>query len=163
MMRRGFTIIELLVASLLLGMLISVLTMVFSQSSIAWRTGVAGVADLDTVRQNVAEIRDEADNAYVWNNEVHRLLGLWDSHGKLRQRAWDVGGGLDENDHAKFLQARGGSLGDSMTLKDIKLISVGSGDAGGSFKTYMVNVMSAGPDKEFNTWDDIWSYPDEFD
>ena len=46
-MRRGFTILELLVASLLLGMLVTILTMIFNQSSIAWRTGVAGVADLD--------------------------------------------------------------------------------------------------------------------
>ena len=67
-MKRGFTILELLVASMLLGMLVTILTMLFNQSSIAWRTGVAGVADLDEVRTNVAELRDEADNAYVWNN-----------------------------------------------------------------------------------------------
>ena len=45
-MKKGFTILELLVASLLLGMLMTILTMIFNQSSIAWRTGVAGVADL---------------------------------------------------------------------------------------------------------------------
>ena len=58
-MKRGFTILELLVASLLLGMLVTILTMIFNQSSIAWRTGVAGVADLDDARANMAELRDE--------------------------------------------------------------------------------------------------------
>ena len=80
-----------LVASMLLGMLLTVLTMLFNQSSISWRTGVAGVADLDEVRDNIAEVREEADNAYIWDNEVHRLIGLWDDRGNLRTRAWDVG------------------------------------------------------------------------
>ena len=34
-MRKGFTIIELLVASLLLGLIVTILTMIFNQSSIA--------------------------------------------------------------------------------------------------------------------------------
>ena len=161
-MNKGFTIIELLVASLLLGMLVSILTMIFNQSSIAWRTGVAGVADLDTVRQNVAEIREEADNAYIWNDEVHRILSLWDEKGELRTRAWDVGSEEESDTAAQFLRARGGNLDDKAELDDFKIISVGSGDSGGSIKTYTVNVKSAGPDKEFDTWDDIWSFPDEF-
>ena len=68
-MRRGFTILELLVAALLLGMLVTVLTMVFNQSSIAWRTGVAGLIDMDDVRENIANIRDEADSIYIWNKQ----------------------------------------------------------------------------------------------
>ena len=111
MMKRGFTIIEVLVASLLLGMLVSILTMMFNQSSIAWRTGVAAVEDLDEVRINIANLRDEADNAYVWNNQERRIIG--------------------------------------------------GGRGTGGVKTYTVNVKSAGPDREFNTFDDIWSYPDE--
>ena len=85
-MKKGFTILELLVASLLLGMLMTILTMIFNQSSIAWRTGVAGVADLDDVRDNVAEVREEADNAYIWNDKVHRILGLWDDDGRQFRR-----------------------------------------------------------------------------
>ena len=161
-MKKAFTIIELLVASLLLGMLVTVLTMIFNQSAIAWRTGVAGVADLDLVRQNDAEIRDEADNAYIWNNEVHRILGLWDDQGQLRTRAWDVGNERKSENQAAFLQSRGGSLNDSSRLSDFRVISVGNGDSGGGIKTYTVNVKSAGPDREFDTWDDIWSFPDEF-
>ena len=66
-MRKGFTILELLVASLRLGMLVTILTMMFNQSSIAWRTGVAGLLDMDEVRDNVAAVRDEADSIYIWN------------------------------------------------------------------------------------------------
>ena len=84
-MKRGFTIIELLVASMLLGMLLTVLTMLFNQSSISWRTGVAGVADLDEVRDNIAEVREEADNAYIWDNEVHARLGRRHGGRQLRQ------------------------------------------------------------------------------
>jgi len=157
-MKRAFTILELLVASLLLGMLVSILTMLFNQSSISWRTGVAGVADLDLVRQNMAELRDEADNAYVWNNNVQRIVGLWDDKGKLRSRAWDVGAESGGALHADMLK---GAVNDKSTLRDFKVKNVGTGDSGKSIKTYTVNVKSAGPDREFDTYDDVWSFPDE--
>lgn len=153
-MKRAFTILELLVASLLLGMLVTILTMLFNQSSIAWRTGVAGVADLDDVRTNIADLRDDADNAYVWNNNVQRLVGLWDDGGNLRKRAWDVEG-------EGSVKGTVISLKDDSKLSEIKTVSVGSGDSGSSIKTYSVNVKSAGPNREFNDYDDIWSFPDE--
>lgn len=160
-MKRGFTILELLVASLLLGMLVTILTMLFNQSAIAWRTGIAGVADLDDVRSNIAEVRDEADNAYIWNDEVHRIIGLWDDSGELRTRAWDVESESGSDVSAEFLKARGGNLRDDSKLSDFRTISVGSGNSSASIKTYTVNVKSAGPNKVFNDYDDIWSYPDE--
>ena len=153
-MKRAFTILELLVASLLLGMLVTILTMLFNQSSIAWRTGVAGVADLDDVRTNIADLRGDADNAYIWNNNVQRLVGLWDDNGTLRKRAWDVDG--EESVKGTVI-----SLKDDSKLSDIKTVAVGSGDSGSSIKTYSVNVKSAGPNREFNDYDDIWSFPDE--
>jgi prepilin-type N-terminal cleavage/methylation domain-containing protein len=160
-MKRGFTILELLVASLLLGMLLTILTMLFNQSSVSWRTGVASVADLDEVRDNIAEVRDEADNAYVWNNKIHRILGLWDDQGNLRQRAWDVGVEDKADSRALMLSARASSINDRAKPSDFTVLSVGSSASSGSLKTYTVNVKSAGPDREFNTYDDIWSYPDE--
>ena len=153
-MKRAFTILELLVASLLLGMLVTILTMLFNQSSIAWRTGVAGVADLDDVRTNIADLRDDADNAYVWNDNVQRLVGLWDDGGNLRKRAWDVDG-------EGSVKGTVISLKDDSKLSEIKTVPVGSGDSGSSIKTYSVNVKSAGPNREFNDYDDIWSFPDE--
>ena len=164
-MKKGFTILELMVASLLLGMLMTILTMIFNQSSIAWRTGVAGVADLDDVRDNVAEVREEADNAYIWNDKVHRILGLWDDDGQLRTRAWDAPGSSEEgkeNAKAAYLQARGGNFRNNSKLSDFKIISVDRGDPVPPITTDTINVKSAGPDQEFDTWDDIWSFPDDF-
>ena len=158
-MKRAFTILELLVASLLLGMLVTILTMIFNQSSIAWRTGVAGVADLDEARGKMAELRDEADNVYVWNNQPQRLLGLWNEQGNLRTRAVGV---EDGGESTKYLE-NSASFSDDMRLNEIKPVDVGSGDSGNGFNTYIVNVKSAGPDGELGTWDDIWSYPDDFD
>ena len=162
-MKRGFTILELLVASLLLGMLVTILTMIFNQSSIAWRTGVAGVADLDEVRDNMAEVREEADNAYVWNDKVHRLLSLWKDDGKPRKRAIDAdnGGDHESRETAQILKNTSG-LRDNSDPKDLSVIPIGTGDQGDSIETWIVNVKCAGPDKEFDTWDDIWSFPDEF-
>ena len=171
-MRRGFTILELLVAALLLGMLVTILTMIFNQSSIAWRTGVAGVADLDDVRDNMAEMREEADNAFAWNGEVRRITGLWDKSGNLFDRACDAPSSRAYSDgsgrlRANILDARAknelAGTGVRNLYSQANLITVGSAGSSGSVKSYTVNVMSKGPDREFDTWDDIWSWPDDFD
>lgn len=163
-MKKGFTILELLVASLLLAMLVTVLTSIFNQSAIAWRTGTAGVADLDAVRNTMAQVRDEADNAFVHNEKVYSLTGLWDDNGAFRKRACDA----DETPRATILQNQ--IAIDSVTDRPIlwksgkNTLPVGSGErSNASKKTYTVNVKSAGPDRVFNTYDDIWSFPDEFD
>lgn len=164
-MKKGFTILELLVASLLLGMLMTILTMIFSQSSIAWRTGTAIVADLDDVRTNIAEVREEADNAYIWDNKIHRILGLWDDQGNPRQRAWDVGteGSKTEN-QAAFLQNRASaSISDTSDIKDFKNPADVSASGGyGKINTYKINVKSSGPNRKLGDYDDIWSDPDDF-
>lgn len=170
-MKRGFTILELLVASLLLGMLMTILTTIFNQSSIAWRTGVAGVADLDEVRNNMAKVREEADNVYVWSDgdKIHRVLGLWDRNGELRGRAIDADGvgSLQEQEKARYLKEKSSGIGDSnQTVEQFSQkteINVGNVDDNGGLSTYSVNVMCLGPDKKFDTWDDIWSYPDDFE
>ena len=169
-MRRGFTIIELLVASLLLGLLVTILTMVFNQSSIAWRTGIAGTVDMDKVRENIAETREEADNAFVWGNRLYRHTGLWKEDGRFRQRACDAPEADDSDDHIAGLLGGASRSGDGNRIealttlepKGFKCFNVGSGNAK-STKTYTVNVMSAGPDRVFDTWDDIWSWPDDFE
>lgn len=165
-MRKGFTIIELLVASLLLGMLVTILTMIFNQSSIAWRTGVAGVVDMDDIRDNMAEVREEADNAFIHAEQVYRHVGLWDRQGNLRDRACDAPG-------SQVMNEDGGKYRANILFKELKasntkpsdfrLISVGNAKKAGSIKSYTVNVMSAGPNREFGDYDDIWSNPDVFD
>ncbi len=159
-MKKAFTILELLVASLLLGMLVTILTMIFNQSSIAWRTGVAGVADLDLVRDNIATVREEADSVYIWGNEMLRVVSPWNEQGNVRKRAISTEG--EASDSSKFLQAK--SLSEDSEVDDTQeLISVGSGSSSGSLKSYIVNIKSAGPDGILGSWDDIWSFPDDFE
>ena len=157
-MKKGFTIIELLVASLLLGMLVTILTMVFNQSSIAWRTGMAGVADLDQVRDNIAEIREEADNIFVHGQSAYRLTGLWDKSGNLRKRACSYGNSQAEDEIVLLKSVNG-----SMRGNQIGTVSVGSGNGGRNVKTYTVGVTSWGPDGKENTYDDITTWPDEIE
>ncbi len=162
-MKRGFTILELLVASLLLGMLVTILTMIFNQSSIAWRTGVAGVADLDKVRENLATLREDVDTVYFWNNQMYRLVSLWDDEtGNLRTRA--ISTGAESSDAPKFFTMDRSGLTDQSDINETqKLFPVGSGSGGDGIKTYTVNVKSMGPDGVLDTWDDIWSFPDDFE
>jgi len=165
----GFTIIELLVASLLLGLLVTILTMVFNQSSIAWRTGVAGVADLDDIRDNVAELREEADNAFIANvggtYKIYRNVGLWDSNGDLRDRSCDADGSQVASDQRLQANILRNSLSVSAatTPENFSLFNVGNAGNPRSMRNYSVNVMSAGPDRTWDTWDDIWSWPDDFE
>lgn len=148
-MKRGFTIIELLVASLLLGLLMTILTMIFNQSSIAWRTGIAGVSDLNEVRAKTATVRDQADAAYIWNNQLYGLQSVWKKDGDLNTRAIAT---MNNAYFSKTDAEKGAS--------DSPSINVGSGSSGESFKTYLVNVESAGPDRNYDeTWDNIWSNP----
>ena len=148
-MKRGFTIIELLVASLLLGLLMTILTMIFNQSSIAWRTGMAGISDLDEVRAKTAMVRDQADSAYVWNGKIYGLQSLWNENDALNTRA------IATMRYAYF------SVSDAEEgANKSPSVNVGSGSSGESFNTYLVNVESAGPDRNYEeTWDNIWSNP----
>jgi prepilin-type N-terminal cleavage/methylation domain-containing protein len=160
-MKRGFTILELLVASLLLGMLVTILTMIFNQSSIAWRTGVAGVADLDQVRDNIAEVREEADNVFFHGSGgPRRITGLWKKDGSLRTRACDA---ADTDAAYEIVVDELKGMNGNMTGEQISTVRVGSGAAGKSMKTYTVGVMSCGPDRKPDTWDDITTWPDEIE
>ncbi|MBQ8126235.1 MAG: prepilin-type N-terminal cleavage/methylation domain-containing protein [Kiritimatiellae bacterium] len=156
-MKKGFTILELLVASLLLGMLVTILTMIFNQSSIAWRTGTAVVEDLGDVRECIAAVREEADDLYIWNNDTLKLLSPWNEEGELRTRA--ISADTESDDKPTYLTGlTKTTLPNALTQKGV---GGSRGSSGG--KNYIVNVKCAGPDREFDTWDDIWSYPDDFE
>ena len=169
-MKRGFTILELLVASLLLGMLVTVLTMIFNQSSIAWRTGVAGLMDMDEVRDNMAEVRDDADCIYVWGNKLCKTLSIWDEDSSkpgMKSRAI-----ADENPSGSVKQWE--VVGQEMRRKKSNLIenkpeaafgpveNLGQVDAEKGHN-WIVNVKSCGPNRVLNDYDDIWSNPDDFE
>lgn len=170
-MRRGFTILELLVAALLLGMLVTVLTMVFNQSSIAWRTGVAGLIDMDDVRENIANIRDEADSIYIWNKQRCRTVSVWNEESYSREepfknRAIICENGEGANKHVLDWEKKF-SL-NVPTREDAKIEDLVNAvnverTTSQTRKSWLVNVMSCGPNRNFDDYDDIWSVPDDFD
>lgn len=154
-MRKGFTIIELLVASLLLGMLVTILTMIFNQSSIAWRIAYASTSDLDDVRDNIALIREEADNAFVSDDcQTHLIYGLWREDGQLRDRACDV----DDSKSPTKIRLK---FSWPLSQNQILMLPVGSENGSRTYDNYTVNVMSGGPKNDVEDWEAIWSYPDD--
>jgi len=159
-MRKGFTILELLVASLLLGMLVTIMTQIFSQSSIAWSTGTAGVVELDEARRDMAALQVKADALIDRNGRSVKSVftGL---DGQLAQRAYA------ESGSSVGPQASGESSISIDNPSSWTGISVG-GATGASAngvinegKGYAVGVRSAGPDKQFGTWDDVTTWPSD--
>ena len=173
-MRRGFTLIELLVASVLLGMLASILTMIFNQSSIAWRTGVAGVANLNDSRAALGtfhDIRDEllpglGDTAASGGNSdtrtvKYRTVSLWDKaqQNKLRtanQRAFNF-----DNPTISWGRANSFTMDNAQKAGSLDVCS--SGQSANQMVNFSVGVRSLGPDGEPDTADDISTWPEEID
>ena len=174
-MKRGFTIIELLVASMLLGLLVTILTMVFNQSSISWRIGVAGISDMDDVRDNMAEIREEADNAFAYDGKLYRYVGLWDSNGDLHYRTacGETGNEVDFTAVSAERTAMAPNIlkkvSSQLTAQANRLpwsyaqntFNVGMSKETRNVKNYTVIVMSGGPANDVNDWQAIWSFPDD--
>ena len=169
-MRRGFTILELLVATLLLGVIVTILTMIFNQSSSSWRIGIASVSDMDDIRDNMAELREEADNAFalgaqVSGRNIYRVVGLWNDNGNLRDRACDAPDSeVASEDSGKYranLLCTVAGLSADPKPKDMQPIAVGNVGDNTSYRAYTVNVMSGGPNNNLDDWQAIWSYPDD--
>ena len=180
-MRKGFTILELLVASLLLSMLVTMLTMIFNQSSIAWNTGVASVTDLETVRTKIGGYHDTFDNALpgVGQDGV-RDIGDTSRQIKYRTvslfRNWGGNGQLQKNDPSDRCSGRAfdeidwskaGNLDNyqsqmSRAMKGDVTGSLGNGNRWNSGNGgYIVGVRSSGPDRKMETEDDnINTFPE---
>ena len=145
---KGFTLLEVLVASLLLGMLVTILTMVFNQSSVAWRTGTAGVADLDQQRQQIAMWHSVADAAlpHAYGSQKYVVVSPWNLNGGLRRRAVER-----ETDS---------SVGfDFANPNDWQNKEVADGSQSSRLRSFVVGVASDGPDMKPNTGDDITTWP----
>ena len=163
-MRRGFTLLELMVASLLLAMLVTALTMIFNQSSIAWRTGVAGVAELGESRRSLGTFREICDDLLPGLGDSNPGAGSGDSRNLnyrtvsvfrkdsdgLRPRAYEAVGSWDKAPSISISDARQGAAK-----------SVQGAGSGQSSSLFTVGVRSAGPDREFNTSDDITTWPED--
>ena len=76
--RSGFTLLEVLVASMLMGMLVTILTMIFNQSAIAWRTGKAGVANMTETERQLSRLHALADNVLPIAGNRYCVVSPWD-------------------------------------------------------------------------------------
>ena len=160
----GFTLLEMLVASLLLSMLVMALSMVFSSSATAWRIGRAGVTGLHDVRTKLSCYQLAADNA------LPNLMGKGSGVGYVRS-VWIDGSSLIDQDGDRVTDGRGftrddifnGRSGmDSSGNKPFKHNPIGN-LRGNSFQNYIIGVGSAGPDHVFDTKDDIATWPNKRD
>lgn len=145
-MRKGFTILELMVACALMALLVTILTAIFSASSAAWSTGTAGVINLGKSRQQIAKFNLVADN--LLDNQGHVVRSIWkiDGDGGFADRA--VGKAIAGVD----------TVFDPAQPNGWKDKSISSGQARGG-EDFVVGVASDGPDRQPNTWDDITTWP----
>ena len=160
--KRGFTLIEVLVASLLLGMLVTILTMVFNQSAIAWRTGKAGVSQLSKLRRQFAGAQYMAENLVPRVDEsspvvVGQVLSAWTEEGKPRGRSVVRIGSFN---FARPSFQTYDSAGQANIVQPWQPIDNLEAIRSGSSRGYIVGVLSLGPDGKKDTGDDITSWPE---
>lgn len=161
-MKKGFTLLEVLVASVLMGMLVTILTVIFNQSAIAWRTGKAGVSDMTETERNLSRIHAMADSVLPYTGgQNYCVVSPWndarsDNNAPIHRRgvvpAVTVGKKLDS--------VAGGFYNNDAGKSDWKRMGLGNPQMHGG-SAFVVGVRSAGPDREFDTEDDISSWPDE--
>ena len=162
MKRDGFTLLEVLVASVLMGMLVTILTVIFNQSAIAWRTGKAGVADMSETERNLSRIHAAADsvlpytqsrNYFVvspWNDS--RTDGARSFHGRGIATAGDIRKGYDTVSGAFYDNNAGKGYWRQTGLGKVRTENQSQ---------FTVGVRSAGPDRRWDTEDDISTWPEE--
>lgn len=141
--RAGFTLLEILVAVMLLGLLATFLIMFFRQSMIARSVGEAAVADSDRQRREIARAAQLASETIPMADEKNgpkslRVLSAWDAEGKIRSTR-----PLAKTDTP--LPEAGGAC------RKVPL----SPTAASSGELVTVVVTSAGPDGRWGTDDDL--------
>ena len=176
---RGFTVLELLVASLLLAMLVTMLTMIFNQSSIAWRTGVASVTDLQDTREQMGGYHDVMDDALPGIGQSNDR-GIDDQSRQIRYRTvsifrnWSGSGTIQPSKPSLSCQGRLVDQIDWSTpnlsqfnagnvMKGRTITGLSSGKRGQSKGGFAIGVRSAGPDRQMDTPDDINTFPEEIE
>lgn len=180
-MKRGFTVLELLVASLLLAMLVTMLTMIFNQSSIAWTAGLLSVDDVTRERRALGSYHDIEDdvlpgiaqqNAKTGSSDnrqlQYRTVSIWQrgAVNTLRtnmrafdQIAWDSGISTKLPNVVNGDVKKGASVNASESAGSG---SIGqSSGGGGAAAGVVVGVWSAGPDGRWSTSDDINTFPED--
>lgn len=160
-LKQGFTLLEMLVASLLLGMLVMILTMLFNQSSISWRIGTHGVYELDAARRQLANNYTYAENilpylAY-WNSGATSVDGMYRTISPWGQVS---GGGKASLNGRSVMKTSLYQYSQSQVRNlDRQNVTLAQGQRSNNGKMYVVGVTSAGPDRQFGTQDDITTWP----
>ena len=146
--------LELMVAALLMGMLLTILTMIFNQSSIAWSTGTASVVALGDVRRDISHNAYLADNALETEGSRQGLqvVSVWNPNAGGSVLRTDTEGRTLDLNGLKGKQVRDPMPDESVTL---------GGGASAGQETYVVGVTSNGPDGLAETWDDISTFPED--
>ena len=170
-MKKGFTLLEVLVASLLMGMMVTILTMIFNQSSIAWRTGRASVADLSEITQNQSVYQYVADSAipFLGGGKRYCVASPWmdaDNSQAAKSRVRTRGiVSVSEMQGEKRIPFVPSFSFENTSINGLSGSLGSSSSAGGG--NFVVGVRSAGPDREFGekgekfAMDDITTLPDE--
>ena len=161
MRRNGFTLLEVLVASVLMGMLVTILTMIFNQSAIAWRTGKAGVADMTETERNLSRIHYMADNLLPYMGDNYCIASPWDDSDGKDSKTLQSRGIRKASELEKGLNTVSGNFGNADAGKGAWLkSSLGRPDQK-SGANFIVGVRSWRPDRQPDTADDITTWPDE--
>ncbi len=162
--KRGFTLIEILVASMLLGMLMTILTMVFNSSAIAWRTGRAGNSKMSKARRQLSYAQYLADNALprvdtTQSSDTGRILSAWDKKGDVRARAVEIySSGKFPFTLPNWDSQESAGTSVPQPWQEVRNIQDLKSESG---YTYLVGILSYGPDGKQNTKDDICTLPFE--
>lgn len=162
MKRAGFTLLEVLVASVLMGMLVTILTVIFNQSAIAWRTGKAGVADMSRTERNLSRIHAVADNVLPYTQgRNYFVVSPWDDAQDDDSTVFHRRGVAVAGDVRKGYATVSGSFYDNNAGKGFwRQTGLGRVDTQNQSQ-FTVGVRSAGPDRHWDTEDDITTWPDE--
>lgn len=162
MRKDGFTLLEVLVASVLMGMLVTILTVIFNQSAIAWRTGKAGVADMSQTERSLARIHAFADNVLPYTQQGNYfVVSPWndsttDSTTDFHRRGIAAATGIRKGYDA----VTGNFSGDDAGKNNWRQTGLESAKLDNQSQ-FTVGVRSAGPDRRWDTEDDISTWPEE--
>ena len=158
-MKRAFTLVEIMVATMLLAMLVTILTMIFNQSSIAWTTGVASVTALGEAREDMSLYSMDAENALLGDDgsQVLKVASVWDEGGEgLRKTGRTLKTAFEK------LNASASNFQDPADVQQNTFPL--NGQNAKQHESFLVGVMSYGPDGKTGgdySWDDISTMPEE--
>ena len=130
---------------------------------------------MDDIRDNMAEVREEADNVFAYDGKIYRHVGLWDSRGGLHLRSVcgetqsDVKFTKDNGEYQTFAPGILLQKESQLAAKSNRnpwnfsqnTFNVGMAKDQRTISSYTVNVMSGGPANDVNDWQAIWSFPDD--